>query len=119
MGDGKMTAWNHPDDMPPFEHCPHRLFILVEGFKEHSGSLWNRLWADTAFIRPEDAPDGMLGYRRADIERIERDGDMDCAERIVGWLPAVFPYFTDIAPAQHESAVAESDAPGKAGHAPK
>jgi hypothetical protein len=85
------TAWR--TDILPFDRRPSRQFILVEGFKEHSGGLWRRLWADVAFIRRDDQPDSLLEYRREDIERIMRDGDMDCAEAIVGWLPAVFPPF--------------------------
>jgi hypothetical protein len=118
--------WLHPDDMPPFDQRPSRQFILVEGFREHSGHLWHRVWADVAFIRRDDQPDSSLGYRVEDIGRIMRDGDMDCAERIIGWLPAAFPYFNAIAPAQaiearraetgtgsveDESAVVEDHAP--------
>lgn len=86
-----MTAWR--TDELPFEKRPSRQFILVEGWKEHSGQLWNRLYADVAFIRRDDQPDSLLGYRREDIERILRDGDMDGIQKVLGWLPASFPNF--------------------------
>ena len=80
-------------DKPPFDDTPHRQFVLVEGVKYHSGVKWLRLHADTAYIRREDQPDQLLGYREEDILRIMRDGDMDEAERVLGWLPATFPSF--------------------------
>lgn len=78
-------------DVLPFEDRPTRQFVLVEGFCEHGGRLWNRTWCDLATIRPDDHPDSVLGYRREDMERIMRDGDIDCIESVLGWLPASFP----------------------------
>lgn len=84
-------------DVLPFEHRPSRQFVLIEGFRSHSGQLWQRMWADVAFIRRDDQPDSMFGYRREDMERMMRDGDIECIERVVGWLPASFPYFNALA----------------------
>lgn len=90
------TLWR--TDELPFDQRPGRQFILVEGFKEHSGRLWNRVWADVAFIRRGDQPDSLLGYRLEDMERIRRDGDMDVIEKVLGWLPASFPRWDQFGP---------------------
>jgi hypothetical protein len=102
------SAWR--TDVLPFESRPYRQFILVEGFKEHSGVVWNRVWADVAFIRRDDQPDSILEYRAEDIERIRRDGDMDGVEKVLGWMPANFPDFNEFAAqsdAQPTSAILE------------
>lgn len=88
-----MNPWQPISTLPEFDKQPGRQFILVEGFKQHSGALWARKWADVAFIRRSDQPDSILGYRREDMDRIRRDGDMDCIERVTHWAPAKFPIF--------------------------
>lgn len=105
MAERSMRGPQWRTDVLPFDQRPGRQFILVEGFKAHSGVLWNRVWADVAYIRREDRPDSFLGYRREDMDRIRRDGDMDGVEKILGWLPASFPDFRSFAPpleATHE-----------------
>jgi hypothetical protein len=83
-----MNAEPWRTDELPFDNRPMRQFIVVDGWKEHSGVLWHRRYADLAYIRRDDQPDSMLGYRREDMERIMRDGDMDGIEAVVGWRPA-------------------------------
>lgn len=79
-------AWQPIEDQPEWDHRPIRQIIRAEGFKEHSGSCWHRVWVDVAYIE-RDAP---LGYRASDLERIRKDGDMDFIERITHWKPAIF-----------------------------
>jgi hypothetical protein len=85
--------WLTSAELPPFDKRPARHFIRVEGWKEHSDGLWHRVWFDVAFICREDQPDSMLGYRRSDMERIMRDGDMDCIEVVTHWAPASFDFY--------------------------
>lgn len=84
--------WLTSAELPPFDERPGRHFVRVEGWKEHSGTLWPRVWFDVAFIRREDQPDGVRGYRRSDMDRIMRDGDMDVIEAVTHWAPASFAF---------------------------
>lgn len=84
-------------DTLPFDKRPSRQFVWLSGEKFHSGVRWRRDWWGVAFIRPDDAEDGRQGYRRADIERLEEEGDMDPGSaEIFGWLPACTPAYFDM-----------------------
>lgn len=74
--------WKVFDPEWDWDHRPGRMLILVEGWKSHSGAMWNRVWCDIAQIDPA----GPHGFRREDIERIRRDGDMDGTERVLAWM---------------------------------
>lgn len=86
-------AWR--TDQLPFDQRPIYQFVLIEGYQEHSGKTWHRLFAGTAMI--DGTPDNRWGYRRSDIDRIQRDGDMIVVERVLGWVPASYPNFTKFA----------------------
>jgi len=80
-------AWR--TDKPPFDLWPIYQFVLLEGFQEHSGHTWHRQWAGTATI--SNGPGNRFGYRGEDIDRIQRDGDMICVTKVLGWVPATWP----------------------------
>lgn len=82
--------WKPTSELPPWDQRPGRHFIRVEGWKQHSGSCWHRLHFDVAWIRRDDLPDSVLGYRREDMDRIMRDGDMDGIDAVTHWAPADF-----------------------------
>lgn len=79
-------AWR--TDSPPFGKRPIWQFVWLQGEQYHSGQTWFRQGWGTAGIRTNDAEDGMLGFRRSDIERICRDNDIQPESVVVvGWLP--------------------------------
>lgn len=98
-------AWR--TDKPPFMSRPIYQFVLLEGYEEHSGRTWHRLFAGTATISAE--PGNRWGYRREDIDRIQRDGGMDVVERIKGWVPASFPRWDWFIPAAQGIEAAPAD----------
>ena len=85
--------WQRIEDQPDFENRPHRQFILVEGWQAHSGVTWARAHWGIARICREDQPDYLMGYQRADVERIMREDAMDGVDRIDYWMPAKCPPF--------------------------
>ena len=90
MGVLSAKAWRL--DSPPFGKRPIWQFVWLQGECEHDGDAWFRQGWGTATIRTNDSPDGMLGYRKADIERICRDNDIDLwTARVVAWLPMTPP----------------------------
>lgn len=79
-------------DSPPFGQRPIWQFVWLQGECYHSGTTWFRQGWGTAAIRTNDAADGLKGYRRADIERICLDNDIDpTTVDVVGWLPMQLP----------------------------
>lgn len=79
-------------DSPPFGKRPIWQYVWLQGETYHSGHTWFRQGWGTAAIRTNGAEDGLLGYRRADIERICRDNDMLVGSvSVVGWLPMTPP----------------------------
>jgi hypothetical protein len=83
-------AWR--TDSPPFGKRPIWQYVWLQGYSYHSGHYWDRQGWGTAGIRTNDAEDGLLGYRRSDIERICKDNDIDLISvRLVGWLPMTPP----------------------------
>lgn len=86
-GIANASGWR--TDSPTFGKRPIYQFVFIQGEKYHSGQTWMRAGWGTATIRTTHAEDSFQGYRRADIERIARDNDMDIATvDVVGWLPA-------------------------------
>ena len=79
--------WQPGDSLPPTMERPGRCFIRVEGFKEHSGVTWHRVWCDLVHTNSETG----WGFRQSDMNRIFRDGDMDVITKITHWMPAKFP----------------------------
>lgn len=79
--------WMPGDTLPDTMSRPGRCFIRVEGWKEHSGVTWARVWCDLVHTNNETH----WGFRAADIDRMCRDGDMDGIERITHWAPGTFP----------------------------
>jgi hypothetical protein len=77
-------------DSPPFGQSPIWQYVWVQGEKYHSGQTWFRHGWGLATIRVAHADDHYRGYRRADIETICKNYDIDFAlgPVIVGWLPA-------------------------------
>lgn len=85
-------AWR--TDSPPYGKRPIWQYVFLQGSSDHMGDgmPWARAGWGTAAIRPNDHPDGLLGYRRSDIERICRDNDIDLwTATLVGWLPMLPP----------------------------
>lgn len=80
--------WKSSDELPDWDHRPIRHFIRAQGYKEHSGMQWGRVWFDVAYIDKK----GHLGYRESDIARVMKDGDMDFVEEITHWRPAMFDF---------------------------
>lgn len=79
--------WQAGNTLPDVMERPGRCFIRIEGAKQHSGALWHRSWTDLVHTTSETH----WGFRRADMERMIKDGDMDYIERITHWMPAAFP----------------------------
>jgi len=88
--------WLPMSEQPEFMHRPHRQFIRVEGWSNHTGDwiVWHRTYCGVAFIRPDGHPEELHGYRREDIERIMKEGDMDGVDEVTHWMPAIFPTVT-------------------------
>lgn len=79
-------------DSPPYGKRPIWQYVWLQGSQWHSDHNWARSGWGTAGIRLNDSPDGLLGYRRADIERICRDNGIDIeTAKVVGWLPMTAP----------------------------
>lgn len=88
-----MTEWLRIEDQPDYDHRPHRQFILVEGWAEHSGVKWARAYWGIAAICRDDQPECFMGYRREDVERIMQQHGMSGVDRIAYWMPAKCPPF--------------------------
>lgn len=87
-----MSGWQPIENRPPFDERPFRQFIRIEGSRYHSGGDWHRVYCGDAFIRMDNDPDGIQGYRHDDFIRLCADGDMDWATaRVTHWMPAIFP----------------------------
>ena len=85
---GQFAPWMTPSQRPAYEDTPFRHWVMVEGFCEHHGSIWARSQVGEAVIRRDSDDDAYQGYRRSDIEEIERRGDMDRGTGIVTfWMP--------------------------------
>ena len=82
-----MTKWQPIEWAPIFEDRPIRQLIVVEGQKHHSGASWFRRYVADAYISRNDP----FGYRREDLDRAQRDGDMDYIEKITFWMPFILP----------------------------
>ena len=77
--------WQSTATLPvDFGEWPSRQFILVQGWKAHSGIIWKRSHWDVSFVRSTDPHH----YRAEDMERIRRDGDMDGIDAVTHWAPA-------------------------------
>lgn len=87
--------WKPVAELPDWDHRPTRQFVHVEGWRAHSGVTWRRQYAGDALIDK----DGPQGYRREDIERLMRDGDMDDGE-VTFWAPYAVTWPADPRPQQ-------------------
>ena len=87
-----MSEWKPISERPEIDHQPCRQFILLSGSRYHSDLFWaRRHWGD-AYIREPGSDDEMLQYRKADIERLAQEGDMDIESvEVTHWMPAVCP----------------------------
>ncbi len=84
------SAWR--TDSPIYGKRPIWQYVFLQGTAYHNDGYWMRSGWGTAGIRTNDADDALLGYRRADIERICKDNDIDLySVRLVGWLPMTPP----------------------------
>lgn len=91
MDSGK--NWVPISEQPADDQRPGRQFIIVEGSSDHSGLSWHRMHIGDAYIRKPGTDGEMLGYRKEDILRICKDGDMDPFTAMVTyWMPAAFPH---------------------------
>lgn len=89
------NQWLPISERPELDQQPGRQFIRLEGSREHSGHTWARVWCGEAFIRKPGSEDEMHQYRRDDILRLCKDGDMDAVTAVVThWMPATFPPIT-------------------------
>ena len=98
--------WIPFSEQPPFMERPCRQFIRIEGSRYHSGAHWGRVWCGDAFIRKDDDPEALLGYRKADILRLCVDGDMEPeTAQVTHWMPAAFPLLMDVEPAPSKAEI--------------
>ena len=77
-------------DSPPYGDRPIWQYVFLQGSSDHMGDgmPWARSGWGTAAVRTNDHADGLLGYRKSDIERICKDNDIDLwTVKLVGWLP--------------------------------
>jgi hypothetical protein len=89
--------WQPISERPEIDAQPGRQFIIVEGWLDHSGVSWARMFMGEAWIRKPGGDDEMLQYRKSDILRICKDGDIDpSTARVTYWMPGKYPdYPTD------------------------
>lgn len=84
--------WKPISERPEFGKQPIRQFVLLEGSRFHSGAYWARRYWGEAYIMLPGQDAEWLQYRRADIERLARDGDMDPESvEVTYWMPAICP----------------------------
>lgn len=83
--------WKPYDQDLPFDKRPGRQFVHIDGFCEHSGVKWRRRIIGIAYLNNG----GPQGYRREDIERLMREGDME-EGRVTFWAPAIFTWPPDV-----------------------
>lgn len=82
-----MNAWLAIDALPPPGERPGRVFVIVEGSKDHSGVSWRRQHAGIAATYNE-------GFSPVDIAYLEERGDMDDGTgKVTHWLPINLPHF--------------------------
>jgi hypothetical protein len=92
--------WQDISARPDIDHQPGRQFILIEGSTIHSGASWYRQHAGEAYIRKPGSEDEMLQYRKSDVLRICKDGEIDPhTARVTHWMPGKYPCFPDRTPA--------------------
>ena|ERR1700687_3546877 len=93
MSEEITLRWQPISERPDFMEQPGRQFIRVEGWSNHTGGniTWHRTWSGIAWIRPQGHPEEMHGYRREDIRRIMKEGDMDGIDEVTHWMPVRFP----------------------------
>lgn len=85
---GQFAMWMRPENRPAYEHTPFRHWVVVTGSCQHHGINWLRQEIGEAVIRRDDDSECYQGYRREDIEAIEKKGDMDPGTGIVSfWIP--------------------------------
>lgn len=81
------TEWKPIETLPPPGDRPGRVFVLVEGEKNHCGVRWVRQHAGIAATHNE-------GFDEVDMAYIEERGDMDEGTgRVTHWLPINLPNF--------------------------
>lgn len=84
--------WKTASERPAWDEQPMRQFIRLEGSCTHHGDTWARVFCGEAWIRKPGTEDELLGYRKSDIERLCRDGDIDIeTAEVTHWMPAIFP----------------------------
>lgn len=94
QGSGDCGAWQPIETRPEIDHQPGRQFILIEGSCDHSGVSWYRQFAGEAWIRKPGGEDEMLQYRKSDVLRICKDGDIDPhTAKVTHWMPGAYPFF--------------------------
>src|SRR6185437_10317872 len=71
------VEWFPAETLSDVMERPARCFIRAEGYTEHSGSRWARVWCDLVHTNADTG----WGFRRADMDRMMRDGDMSVIER--------------------------------------
>lgn len=87
-----MTEWKPISERLPWDKQPGRQFIRLEGYAEHSGAKWHRIYVGDAMARRPDDPEAILGFRAEDIIRLCKDGDIDLhSAEVTHWMPAVYP----------------------------
>ncbi len=80
-------GWRPFSERPDAMNMPGRQVIFVEGWKEHSGTIWLRCgWG----VVGADAT-GPHGYSRRSIGALMESLDMDGIDRVTHWMPAVLP----------------------------
>lgn len=80
-------GWRPFSERPDAMNMPGRQVIFVEGWKEHSGTIWHRCgWG----VVGADAT-GPHGYSRRSIGALMESLDMDGIDRVTHWMPAVLP----------------------------
>jgi len=88
------VEWRGMETRPEIDKQPGRQFILLEGSCHHSGVDWLRQHAGEAWIRKPGVEGEMLQYRREDILRLCKLGDIDPATaRVTHWMPGTLPPF--------------------------
>lgn len=83
----RSLEWLTIDTLPPAGERPGIVWVMVEGWQDHSGLSWFRQHAGLARTHNE-------GFEDEDIRLIEKRGGMDrFSGEVTHWLPITLPAY--------------------------
>jgi hypothetical protein len=81
--------WQKIETLPPPGERPGRVFVVIEGFKDHSGLSWYRQHAGLAYTYNH-------GITPETLRKLEKEGDMEVGTAVVThWMPYDLPPYPE------------------------